>query len=120
MNKKDTGEIGEKIAQKFLKKKGFRILETNFRCKEGEIDIIAEKNKCIVFTEVRSKTTINFGTPEESVTKVKRNHLINAALRYLNLHSKLGLAWRIDFIAVELTVQGKISRIEHIENAVSY
>ncbi len=120
MSKKDTGLMGEKVARKLLKQEGYRILGTNFRCKEGEIDIIAEKNKCIVFTEVRTKTSVSFGTPEESVTNVKKRHLINAALQYLNLNHKPGTEWRIDFVAVELTAEGKVSRMEHMENAVSY
>jgi len=59
----DTGKKGEEIARDFLKKQVFIILETNYRCAEGEIDTVARQNDCLVFTEVRTKTNRQFGTP---------------------------------------------------------
>jgi putative endonuclease len=119
MNRKELGDIGEKLARDFLKKKGYKIRETNFRCREGEIDIIARKKDCLVFVEVRTKTGTDFGSPEESVTIAKKERLIASALAYLNSHKDLPKSWRIDFIAVELDQKGKASRIELIENALS-
>jgi len=120
MNRKDVGVLGEKLAKNFLKKKGYRIRETNFRCRHGEIDIIAEKKDCLMFIEVRTKTSTDFGSPEESVTFAKKEKLIASALAYRNVHQNLPLSWRIDFVAVELDQKGKATRIELIENAVSY
>ena len=120
MNRKEVGVLGEKLAKNFLKKKGYRVRETNFRCRHGEIDIIAEKKDCLIFIEVRTKTSTDFGSPEESITFAKKEKLIASALAYQNVHQNLPLSWRIDFVAVELDQKGKATRIELIENAVSY
>ena len=119
MKRKELGDIGEKLAMEFLKKKGYRIRETNFRCREGEIDIIAKKKDCLVFVEVRTKTTSDFGSPEESVTSAKKRKLIASALVYLNSHKDLPNIWRIDFVGIELDQDSKVRRIELIENALT-
>ena len=119
MKRKELGDIGEELARKFLKKKGYRIHETNFRCREGEIDIIAEQKDYLVFIEVRTKTSTSFGSPEESVTFAKKEKLIASALAYMGSHKDLPDNWRIDFVGIELDPKGKTTRIELIENAVS-
>ena len=119
MKRRELGAIGEKLAKNFLKKKGYRILETNFRCREGEIDIVAQQKDYLVFVEVRTKTGSSFGSPEESVTFAKKEKLIASALVYLDSHRNRPSLWRIDFVAVELDQKGKATRIEIIENAVS-
>jgi len=118
MRRKDTGILGEKLAKDFLEKRGYRIRETNYRCPEGEIDIIAEDKDCLVFVEVRTKKSLEFGSPEESITAAKRERLRAVASRYLQTHNNLPWLWRIDVVAVELDRKGKPSRIELIENAV--
>jgi len=89
MKRKELGDIGEELARKFLKKKGYRIRKTNFRCHEGEIDIIAEHKDYLVFVEVRTKTGSSFGSPEESVTTAKKEKLIASALAYMGSHKDL-------------------------------
>ncbi len=116
MNRKELGSLGENLAQSFLKKKGYHILETNVRCPEGEIDIVAERKKTLSFVEVRTKSSPEFGTPEESITISKRDRMVACALTYLARHKQTDVSWRIDFVAVELTAEGKASRIELIEN----
>ena len=118
MKRIDTGKRGEELARDFLKKRGFRILETNYRCPEGEIDIISRHKDCLVFTEVRTKTSQQFGSPEESITYTKKRRIIATARHYLQNHGDKLPPWRIDFIAIELDRKGKPSRIELIENAV--
>jgi putative endonuclease len=119
MNRRDVGILGEKLAGEFLKKKGYKILETNFRCREGEIDIVTKRKDYLVFVEVRTRTSADFGTPEESVTSMKKERLVNLAHVYINSHQNLPELWRIDFVAVELNERGKADRIEIIENAIS-
>ena len=119
LQRKEVGARGEKLAADFLKKRGYRILQKNFRCREGEIDIIAQKDECIVFVEVRTKKSTAFGTPEESVTLAKREKLISLANTYIQDYDKPRQSWRIDVVAVELTPDNRVSRLEHIENAVS-
>jgi len=119
MKRRDTGILGEKLAKDFLKKRGYRILETNYRCPEGEIDIVAKHKGSLVFIEVRTKTNLEFGSPEESITPTKRERMKTTASYYRQTHNDLPLLWRIDVVAVELDQEGKLSRIELIENAVS-
>ncbi len=118
MNRQDTGALGEKLARDYLKKKGYEILETNYRCPRGEIDIIAQHDSCLVFVEVRTKTSLAFGTPEESITGAKMDHLRNSAQYYRQTHHKLPASWRIDVMAVELDEQRRCKRLELIENAL--
>jgi len=118
MNRQEVGKLGEKAAQKFLKKRGYRIRETGFRCRRGEIDIIAQRKDWLVFVEVRTKSNLAFGTPEESITQAKKKKLIALALAYTSTHQNLPPLWRIDVIAIELDDKGKPKRIELIENAI--
>jgi putative endonuclease len=118
MDRQEVGKQGEEAAQKFLKKRGYRIRETGFRCRHGEIDIIAQKKDYLVFVEVRTKSNLDFGTPEESITQTKKERLIASALTYTTTHENLPPLWRIDVVAIELDEKGKTQRIELIENAI--
>ncbi len=118
MKRRDTGILGEKLARDFLKKRGYRILETNYRCSQGEIDIVARHKDTLVFIEVRTKTSLEFGSPEESITQAKKERMRATAAYYQQAHSHLPQLWRLDVVAVELNQKGGLSRIELIENAV--
>jgi putative endonuclease len=118
MNRKDTGALGEKLAAEYLTKNQYEILEKNFRCREGEADIIANKDKVLVFIEVRAKRSHAFGTPEESINERKKEHLRAVARRYCEIKNHNQEEFRIDVIAIELKANGIISRFEHIENAI--
>ena len=118
MKRRDVGILGEKLAREHLKKRGYHILETNYRCPEGEIDIIARDKDCLAFIEVRSKTSTEFGSPEESITKAKMQRLVSASSYFRQTHDRLPPSWRIDVVAVELNRKGKPSRIELIKNAI--
>jgi putative endonuclease len=118
MKKRDTGKMGEKLACEFLGHNGYDIVERNYRCPEGEIDIIARQQDTLVFIEVRTKTSRRFGGPEESITPVKAARLRTLAAHYGQSHEGLPEARRIDVVAVEMTGNGRASRIEIIENAV--
>jgi putative endonuclease len=118
MRRRETGILGEKLAREFLRKRGYRILEANYRCPEGEIDIIARHRDYLVFIEVRTKKSLDFGSPEESITSAKRERLRKVAAHYQQTHDNLPSLWRIDVVAIELDQRGKPSRIELIENAV--
>lgn len=118
MKRRETGILGEKLAKDFLKKQGYRILETNYRCPQGEIDIIARHKDFLVFIEVRTKTSLELGSPEESITPAKKEKMRATAFQYRQTHNNLPSLWRIDVVAVELAPKGKLSRVELIENAV--
>ena len=118
MKRRETGALGERIAGEFLRKNGYDILEKNYRCPDGEIDIIARQKDTLVFIEVRTKKSRLFGSPEESITKVKKERLRALAEYYGQNHDNLPLNGRIDVVAIQMHDSGKVSRIELIENAV--
>jgi len=118
VNRRLLGAQGEKWARDFLKKKGYRIRESNYRCREGEIDIIAQQKDCLVFVEVRTRTGSAFGTPEESVTPAKKEKLVSLALGYLQKQKKVPQYWRFDVVAIEVGTDGKPVRLEVVENAI--
>jgi putative endonuclease len=118
MRRRETGILGEKLASDFLEKRGYRILEANYRCPEGEIDLVAKHKDYLVFIEVKTRRSLEFGMPEESITAAKKERLKAVAYHYQQNHSDLPPSWRIDVVAIELDKKGKPSRIEIIENAV--
>ncbi len=118
MKRSETGVLGEKLAQDFLKKRGYRIIETNYRCLRGEIDIVARHKDCLVFIEVRTKSNLDFGSPEESISSTKQARMRTTAGFYLQSLPKMPASWRIDFVAVEMGKDGKARRIEIFESAV--
>ena len=118
MKRRSTGILGEKLARDFLKKQGYRILESNYRCPGGEIDIVARHKDSLVFIEVRTKRSLEFGSPEESITPTKMERLRAVAAHYRQAHDNLPPSWRIDVVAVEIDRKDKPLRIELIENAV--
>jgi putative endonuclease len=117
MKRRETGILGEKLACDFLSKNGYRIIEKNFRCPGAEIDIIAQQQDVLVFVEVRTKRSRQFGSPEESITPAKMEKLRNAAAYYWQSRSNLSESWRIDVVAIQMDGT-HVSRIELIENAV--
>jgi putative endonuclease len=118
MKRNELGVLGEVIASEFLAKNGYEVLETNYRCSDGEIDIITKQEDSLVFIEVRTKRSKGFGTPEESITSAKKEKLRICAERYRQEHQNLPSDWRIDVVAVQMAKDGQVQRIEIIENAV--
>jgi putative endonuclease len=95
-----TGKKGENIAVSFLKKKGFQILDTNFRCMFGEIDIIALENGEYVFIEVKTRKSEERGYPEQAVGITKQRKISRVALYYLQANNLLDVKARFDVVAV--------------------
>ena len=118
MKRRETGMLGERLASEFLEKNGYQILDTNYRCPDGEIDIIAWHEDTLVFIEVRTKNDSRFGVPEESITPVKKERLKKVAAHYCQNHDNLLSSYRIDVVAIQMNNHGRISRIEIIENAI--
>ncbi len=116
--RKQLGDVGEEIAARELIRRGYTVRERNWRCPEGELDIIAEQGEALVFVEVRTRRGDRFGTPEESITLAKRAHLTAAAQAYLQAQSLQDRDWRIDVVAVEMSGRGQLQRVDVIENAI--
>jgi len=100
--KKRLGARGEEIAARYLKKRGYRIVDRNYRNRIGEIDIIAEQGGSLVFVEVRTRSDIVFGSPFESVTVQKQQQLSKVALEYINQKGCHDRAARFDVVGVKL------------------
>lgn len=114
------GSLGERLAGDYLIARGYQIRERNFRCREGEIDIIAEKDGSLAFIEVRTRRGTSMGTPEESITQRKRERMRSVAAAYLqSCLDSASLAVRIDVVAVHFLPDGRLLALNHIENAVS-
>lgn len=113
------GKIGEKVAQDYLLKKGYQILTTNFRLRQGEIDIIAAKNKTLVFVEVKLKNNFSPGLPEEMITPKKVAKIKKMAEYFLFLNPKIKNKYdlyRIDAICLVLDSLNQIKKINHWKN----
>lgn len=100
---KSLGQIGEDIACKALKKDRYKILEKNYRCRQGEIDLIAEdRGKVLCFVEVKAKSSFDFGLPEEAVTHRKQKKLQAAAFSYIESKGLKSRPMRFDVVSVDL------------------
>jgi len=116
--RRGLGRRGEALAVAELERHGYTIRRRNWRCSEGEIDVVAEHDGWLVFVEVRTRRGRELGTPEASITAAKRARLIRVAQSYLSEFEPEESDWRIDVVAVELKKSGKLVRIEVYENAV--
>lgn len=112
------GAWGEEIASQYLEAKGYKILARNWRTQEGELDLVAQDGETVVFIEVKTRTTKDFGWPEESVTATKRRRLQRSAMAYLTDQGLMDLLWRIDVIAIDRDQSGCVERLEHYIDAV--
>lgn len=112
-----VGRLGEDLAARYLQSQGYVILERNYRCQGGEVDLVAKEGSFLVFVEVRTRCSSRFGTPEESVTPWKKARLLFAAQSYVAEKNWDGF-WRIDLLAIEVSPRGSIKRINLIKNAV--
>lgn len=109
------GKRGEVEASRYLQRKGYQILETNYRALRGEIDIIARKRKEIAFVEVKSGRSLDFGPPLEKVDARKQKQIAKVALAYLQSNSLEEVPCRFDVLSV--TEENGSIKIEHIEDA---
>lgn len=112
------GQLGEDLAAQHLQRLGYVILERNYRCPSGEIDIIARDQERLAFVEVRARRGTAYGTPEESVTPRKQARLAAVARHYLQEKGCEDVDWGIDVVSVEFTSRGVLQRIECLRNAV--
>ena len=114
-SKQVLGREGERIAEEYLKKKGYKLIERNYRCKGGELDLIVLDRRVVVFVEVKTRTGHGFGSPFEAVEYHKQQRMIRAAQVFLSekkLHQRDA---RFDVVGVSWPGGGPV--IEHIENA---
>jgi len=109
------GQEGERIAERYLVKKGYRTVERNYRCPMGEVDLIVLDRRVIVFVEVKTRRHERFGIPLESVHPRKQQKMIKTALWFLSEHKLHNRDARFDVVGISFTGQEPV--VEHIENA---
>ena len=112
------GSWGEEQARRFLQDTGYNILATNYRSSYGEVDIVALDGKELVFVEVRTRSSRNFGTPEESLSKAKVKRLVNTCQDYMQHTAKEDADWRVDLVCLYLGPGRKVQRIQHLPHAI--
>lgn len=116
------GDLGERAAERALKKRGYRIVERNYASQYGEIDLIARDGAYLCFVEVRLRRTTDFGTPAETVNRQKQRRIAKTAMHYVQTHHLEDQAMRFDVVSVVAeTAQSRLRNptIEVIENAFS-
>ena len=111
-----TAVIGEDMAVEYLKSKGYKIIDRNFRRGYGEIDIICTHKNTLIFVEVKTRTSTKFGTPAESITYSKLRSLIKTAEFYKISNPKLPELMRIDAILITLGNEANDFELDHLEN----
>lgn len=113
----ETGKIGEDLVVKYLEQNGYTIIERNFECRQGEIDIIAKDKDEIVFIEVKTRTNENYGKPKEAVDETKKKHIYKSSEFYVYINHLENEPIRIDVIEV-YKKQEKFT-IHHIKQAIT-
>ena len=116
----NIAKIGESLAVKHLKACGCEILARNYRALRGEIDIIVRDGEFTVFVEVKTRRSLKFGLPQAAVTLQKQRQISKVALAYLQAQNLLDAPCRFDVIAIHLSPQLELLRLEQIENAFAF
>lgn len=117
--KKKLGNLGEELAILYLKKHQYKILAYHWQKRIGEIDIVAQdEDKTIVFVEVKTRTSQEFGLPEEAVNFLKQHKLIKTAQYYILENYNFEVPWRIDVITLELDLSRRLGHVKHFKNVV--
>jgi putative endonuclease len=114
----EDGQYGEALASQALEAYGYTVVERNWRCTSGEVDIIARDGDTWVFVEVKLRRGREAGSPEEAVSEGKQQRLLQVALAYLSGLELEDVQWRIDVIAVELAGDDSVWRLDHYRDAV--
>lgn len=116
-NKRFVGRYGEDVVTEFLQKSGYTILDKNFRCRLGEIDIIAKEMDTIAFIEVKTRKNLAFGYPSESVTQSKQMRIRRVAQYYILKYGLSNKLFRFDVVEVYINSNNTVEKINVIKNA---
>jgi putative endonuclease len=112
------GSLGEEAAREHLEAQGYRILTRNYRCRDGEIDLVADDYGVLVFVEVKTRSSSAYGPPRDAVTPAKRRKLARAASHYMLAHTEQERGYRADIVEVGL-LRGTVAAVRHLRGAFS-
>lgn len=111
----EFGRQGERVAERWLQARGWRVVQRRYRSGHRDIDLVAQRDQLVAFIEVKARTGAEFGDPVEAVNWKKRKELIRSAWTWIGRHGRPGEAYRFDVIGV--LVSGPRVRVRHVENA---
>ena len=117
-SRRELGDFGERVALVHLEANGYRILATKFRVREGEVDIVAERDGVVAFVEVKTRRGDTMGEAIEAIDGRKAQRLLLTAEAFSQQHPELPPDRRIDLIAIDLDDTGRVVSLQHIESAV--
>ena len=115
-----VGKIGEALAVEHFKAQGYEIRAQNYRTRSGEIDLIVQRGKRVVFVEVKTRRSSKFGAPQAAVTPAKQKQISKIALNYLQTHNLLDVPCQFDVVAIILSWECELVKLQHIENAFEF
>jgi len=116
VNRRNLGARGEALALSYLRNQGFKFIDRNFACPFGEIDLIFVDKKTLVFVEVKTRWSLKYGNPSESVTKRKLQSIVTTGAIFRKVFSNLPETMRVDVVAIEVTNDGSLLSLRHIKN----
>ncbi|MFH1877492.1 MAG: YraN family protein [Candidatus Omnitrophota bacterium] len=114
----ETGKTGEKIAETFLRSRGFHIIGKNYRTPFGEIDLIGEHKGLTVFVEVKTRVSQKYDSPLSAITWEKKRHIIKNCLYYMSRYNLHNTPCRIDVIAIKLNYERELEILWHVRDSV--
>jgi putative endonuclease len=117
-SRRDFGDFGERVAIAHLEANGYRVLQTKFRVREGEIDIVAQRDGVVVLVEVKARRGDSMGSAVEAIGPRKARRLLAASEAFAARHPDLPPDRRIDLIAIDLDAAGRVVSLQHVESAV--
>lgn len=120
LSKQTIGRFGEDVACDYLEKNDYKILDRNFKCRQGEIDIVGydKINNEVVFFEVKSRTNFNYGFPSEAVNKLKQKHILDSAKYYLYCKGLEDCFVRIDVIEIVIDLDNIKYKLNHLKAVI--
>lgn len=115
---KELGSWGEAIARRHYEDLGYTVLDNNWHCRFGEIDLVCSRGDEIVFVEVKTRSSLRFGAPEEGLSERQQLKIQKAAWTYLSENNLLETDWHIDVVAIERDRGGAVARLDRYQDAV--
>jgi len=116
--RQDFGELGERIAERWLRRQGWRVVQRRFRSGHRDIDLVVEQGDLVVFVEVKARRGAEFGDPVEAVNWSKQRQLVRSASVWIDRHGRPSESYRFDVVGV--LVEGERVRVRHVANAFSF
>ena len=113
----EFGELGERIAERWLRRHGWRVVQRRFRSGHRDIDLVVERDDLVVFVEVKARKGVEFGDPVEAVNWSKQRQLVRSASVWIDRHGRPSESYRFDVVGV--LVEGERVRVRHVPNAFS-